>query len=316
MLDNNIPTISVIMSVYNEKVEWMHESINSILNQTFSDFEFIIINDNPTRIENSQLLEEYQKKDNRIIVLTNEQNIGLTKSLNKGIKIAKGKYIARMDADDISLPERFEKQIKVMENNPSIIVCGSKIKVFGERKNTYYMPIVEKSNDIKDLLIIRNGISHPSVLVRKDILIMNNIVYDENYIYTQDYKLWTDLYDLGDFHNIQEILLLYRTSKSHASYYALSQQNFLFISARKKYIDKILQSCNCNNIIDWNNITILTIKNIKKYNIPSRVIVILYLSLKKYTFKELFYFIFSFDFFKFSYRDNVSIVHRFLGVRK
>ena len=99
------------MSIYSEEEEWIRESIDSILNQTFSDFEFIIINDNPNRDKNNSLLTEYTRIDNRIIIITNEENIGLTKSLNKGLEIARGKYIARMDADDISLPTRFEKQV-------------------------------------------------------------------------------------------------------------------------------------------------------------------------------------------------------------
>ena len=93
--------LSVVMSIYKEPVEWMRQSIDSILNQTFTDFEFVIVNDNPIRSENRDILDEYSKKDFRIIVLSNDENIGLTKSLNKGLRISKGKYIARMDADDI-----------------------------------------------------------------------------------------------------------------------------------------------------------------------------------------------------------------------
>jgi glycosyltransferase involved in cell wall biosynthesis len=310
MLDNNIPIISVVMSVYNEKVEWMHESIDSILNQTFSDFEFIIINDNPSRIENSILLEEYRKKDNRIVVLTNEQNTGLTKSLNRGIKIAKGKYIARMDADDISLPARFEKQIKVMEDNPNIIVCGSKIKVFGERKNKYYLQIPEKSDDIKDLLIRRNCIAHSTVIIRNEILTTHNISYNEAYIYAQDYRLWCDLYNLGNFYNIQEILLLYRTSKYQISTHTKEKQAKFIILAQREYIKE--QYIN----IDWNNISISTIKNVKKLHVSNKIIEVLYLSLKKHNLKEWLYFVFSFDFFKFSFRANAVIMIRFFMLKR
>jgi glycosyltransferase involved in cell wall biosynthesis len=317
MTDSKTPLISVIMSVYNEKVEWMRESIDSILNQTFSDFEFIIINDNPTRVENSLLLEEYRRKDNRLIILINDQNIGLTKSLNKGIRIAKGKYIARMDADDISLQARFEKQIKVMENNPNIIVCGTKIKVFGELKNKYYLPVPETSNAIKDLLIRRSCIAHPTVLIRKNILIMNNTLYDENYVFAQDYKLWTDLWDFGDYYNIQETLLLYRSSRSHISSHALAQQSFFFYSARKEYVNNIIMKrYDYANTVDWDNITISTIRNMKRLNVSSKIIEVMYLSLKKYRIKEWLYFIFSFDFLRFSIRGNLSIIIRFLKIRK
>ena len=109
-----MPKLSVVMSVYNEPTEWITQSIDSILNQTFRDFEFIIINDNPEREENESLLNSYSQKDKRIVVIKNEQNLGLTKSLNIGINEAKGDYIVRMDADDYSFPERFEKQVQFM----------------------------------------------------------------------------------------------------------------------------------------------------------------------------------------------------------
>jgi hypothetical protein len=221
-----------------------------------------------------------------------------------------------MDADDISLPMRFEKQVKVMENNPNIIVCGSKIKMFGERKNKYYLQIPEKSDDIKNLLIRRNCISHPTVLIRKNVLIVNNILYDENYVFTQDYKLWTDLYNMGAYYNIQEILLLFRASKSHVSCRASAHQNFLFFSAQKEYISKILKYYNYTDNIDWDNITISTIKNVKTHHVSSNIIEVLYLSLKKHNIKEWFYLIFSCDFFKFPFRGNASIVIRFLRRHK
>ena len=101
--------VSVLMSVYSEPKEWLISSINSILNQSFSDFEFIIINDNPTRSINSIVLNYFAITDSRVKIFENKSNIGLTKSLNKGLKLTEGKYIARMDADDISLPDRFFK---------------------------------------------------------------------------------------------------------------------------------------------------------------------------------------------------------------
>lgn len=134
------PKVSVIMSVYKEPVEWLHESIDSILNQTFTDFEFIIICDNPSYDEGIALLYAYKEKDHRIVLIENEKNLGLTKSLNKGITVAKGDFIARMDADDISLPERFEKQMSLLEKHPEIGVCGSIIDYMGDRKGVKYYP--------------------------------------------------------------------------------------------------------------------------------------------------------------------------------
>ena len=175
-------TISVIMSIYSEKEEWIKESIDSILNQTFSDFEFIIINDNPNRDKNKSLLDKYAQIYNRIIVITNEENVCLTKSLNKGLKIDKGLFIARIDADDISLPTRFQKQVDFLEKNPEYIVCGTNIYYFGETKMFLYSDWIKLDNDaIKAQLIFNSCFAHPTVMIRRDILLNHNIFYYENY---------------------------------------------------------------------------------------------------------------------------------------
>ena len=128
-----MPKISVIMSVYSERVDWIRKSIDSILNQTYSDFEFIIVNDKPDKEENAQLLEEYAARDSRIKVLTNEENIGLTKSLNKAFALAEGEFIARMDADDMALPERFKIQLEFMNAHPEIIASGGSACIINEK---------------------------------------------------------------------------------------------------------------------------------------------------------------------------------------
>ena len=132
--------ISVVISVYKEPVEWLSQSIDSILHQTFSDFEFIIVCDNPAYEEGINTLKEYSKKDGRIRLIFNEGNIGLTKSLNKGLAIAQGEYIARMDVDDIAMTERFAKQLEYLDSHPEIGVCGSIIKYIGDRKGVKYYP--------------------------------------------------------------------------------------------------------------------------------------------------------------------------------
>ena len=122
-MNSGCPTISVIMSVYNTNKSFLAEAIESILNQTYPNFEFIIIDDNSTDGSLS-IIEQYMSKDDRIVLIKNKTNIGLTKSLNKGLKLAKGQYIARMDADDVSLPDRFKQQIEYMENNSHVTVIG------------------------------------------------------------------------------------------------------------------------------------------------------------------------------------------------
>ena len=146
------PKVSVIMSVYNSD-KFLSESIESILNQTFRDFEFIIINDCSTD-KSLDIIKKYSKNDNRIVLIENENNIGLTKSLNKGVKIAKGNYIARIDADDTALNNRFEVQYNFLEKNKNIFLVGG---------GTY--EIDYKGKIIRRFLRITN-----SYLLKKDLL--------------------------------------------------------------------------------------------------------------------------------------------------
>lgn len=209
-----MPKISVLMSVYNEPVDWMRQAIESILNQTYKDFEFIIVNDNPERVENQLVLNEYRDKDSRISVLCNDQNIGLTKSLNKGLRIAKGKYIARMDADDISLPKRFQMQFDYMEEHPEIIVLGTNIMYIGNRvpfKGNDSIKFTDSS--IKAQMLLVNCIAHSSVFIRKKVLTDNSIEYDEGYRQSQDYRMWELLRSYGKFAVLPARLLRYRVSE-------------------------------------------------------------------------------------------------------
>jgi len=201
------PIVSVIMSVYKEPIDWLKQSIDSILNQTFHDFEFIIICDNPAYTEVKTLLEEYRNKDERIVIIYNEENIGLTKSLNKGLEVSKGDFIARMDADDISVPKRLEKQIKFLSDHPEVGVCGSNISYFGSQKGENSYP--PSMDDVH--LFLESCFAHPTVLIRRQALGANR--YNEKCIVSQDYNLWVDLFEQGViFANIQEFLLNYRYS--------------------------------------------------------------------------------------------------------
>ena len=132
----NSPLVSVVMSVFVEPEKWLRNAIDSILTQTYSNLEFLIINDNYERMLNKRVLDEYAHTDKRIRIITNQSNQGLTKSLNKGISIAQGKYIARMDADDFSLPNRIERQVAFLELNSEVIVCGTNIAYFGMEERT------------------------------------------------------------------------------------------------------------------------------------------------------------------------------------
>ncbi len=230
--------VSVLMCAYNEPIKWLKESIYSILNQTYSNFEFIIVNDNPQSIELHDFLMTEAQKDARITIITNVENLGLTKSLNVGIKYCHGKYIARMDADDISLPQRLAKQVAFMESNPSVIVCGSRIKYFGQSSLFKSNTVFSRDIDIRGQMLLDSGFVHPSVVIRKEVLDINSIKYDENFRTSQDYKLWFDLSPYGDFANIEEVLLYYRLSSKQVSSVSSFNQSQARIEISKKFREK------------------------------------------------------------------------------
>ena len=206
--------ISVIMSVYNAE-KYLKEAVDSILNQTYKNFEFIIINDCSS--DNSLLiLQEYEKIHDNIILINNIQNLGLTKNLNLALKHANGKYIARMDADDISELDRFQKQVDFLESNTSIDILGTfskNINEKGEITGTRSTPITHK--DIMKILPKLSPLSHPTVMFRKDSLEKIGF-YNDKYKTSQDYDMWFRASRAGlKFYNIPEFLLKYRMNDDY-----------------------------------------------------------------------------------------------------
>ena len=202
-----MPKVTVLMSVYNGE-KYLREAMESILNQTFGDFEFLIINDASTDTSKEIILSY---ADLRIVYVENEINLGLTKSLNEGLKLVKGEYVARMDDDDISLPMRLEKQVQFMDNNPDVGVCGTWFKLFPSGE------LVERpvTNDEIRLHLFRdNALGHPTVMLRVEVLKWNNFYYNPEYTYAQDYELWTRLMQKTKMHNIPEVLLKYRVHET------------------------------------------------------------------------------------------------------
>ncbi|MGM0407327.1 MAG: glycosyltransferase [Bacteroidota bacterium] len=312
------PQISAVMSIYNEPEEWLKESIKSILNQTFTDFEFIIINDNPERQLNNTLLHEYQKKDSRIVIIKNETNIGLTKSLNKGLKRAKGKYIARMDGDDISRRNRFLTQFNFMENNPNIVVCGSWVQNIGNTKKKYRKHLKIKHLNIFNYFCIHSPFIHPTMFIRNDILKAHNITYNENFKRAQDYRFALDLIFVGQTANIPKVLLYYRNSPEQVSTFFSQDQVSNSKLIRRQFIQSFFNNVNYNKPVptDIDINFLIDIKHIKKH-LKTQIITnkttsndlktlnsikyISYLSLNRYSIKTLLHFIFSFDYFFYPY---------------
>lgn len=207
--------ISVLMSVYNEKICWIEEAIQSILKQTYKNIEFIIVIDNPFLDEEIKTyLEKIKNKDKRIRLIWNEKNIGLAESLNRGLKYAKGEYIARMDADDISLENRLEMQMNFLQDNKHDMVATNKINI-DEEGNVISKdpPIVKNPNK---MLKYGNMIVHSSVLVKTNVIKALNGY--RGFINSEDYDLWLRLNECGYSIGIMnEALLLYRIRQNSAS---------------------------------------------------------------------------------------------------
>ena len=216
------PRISVIMSVYNAQL-YLEEAIESILNQSFSDFEFLILDD--CSVDNSiNILSKFTSRDARVKVFKNKENLGLTKSLNKLILLSKGEFLARMDADDISLVDRFKEQINFFDTNPDIDIVGAfsqDISEIGEVIGERTVPVSHK--DIIALLPKLNPLSHPTVMMRTS-EIRKIGGYDERFRTSQDYHLWFKAIGNGyKINNIPKILFQYRMNDNYAS-----RKNFQF----------------------------------------------------------------------------------------
>jgi glycosyltransferase involved in cell wall biosynthesis len=200
-----MPKISVIMPDYNGG-KYLKEAVQSVLDQTYKDFEFIILDDGSTD-DSVEIVENFSDDRIKLVKLGHG---GIVSTLNEGLKISKGEYIIRSDADDVSLPERFEKLLVYIEENKQVGICGSwaisidsEASVIGEMK---YPPI--QNDKIKKNTLLHNPFIHPSVIFRKEkILVAGGY---KNFKHNEDYELWTRVLRKNFGHNIPEFLLKYR----------------------------------------------------------------------------------------------------------
>lgn len=220
------PLVSVILPCYNAE-KFIEASIASIISQTYSNLEIIAIDDSST--DNTfSILQILSKNDNRIKILHNEKNAGLVFSLNKGIVNAKGKYIARMDADDISLPQRIEKQIKFMEQHTDVALCGSGYLIINsENKETGKISLPSENEEIKAALLFTNAFAHPTVVIRKEILERCGL-YEEGLVPAEDYELWIRIAENYKIANIPAYLLKYRVHESNLTLTKKENQKHAF----------------------------------------------------------------------------------------
>lgn len=233
------PSITVLMPVYNAG-QYIKEAIDSVLSQTFKDFEFLILNDGS--IDNSnEIIQEY--KDERIRYEVFQHDFLTT--LNNGIDLSKGKYIARMDADDIMMPDRLAVQFDFMEKHSDIVACGSYISFIENEQNILERPI--SPNEVFESLMLFCPIANPSSMIRRKVIIDHHIRYNPNYLYAEDYKFWTELAKYGKIANIPLVLLKYRISAVQVSLTHRNQQAELSEKISREMISYCLSKIKIND---------------------------------------------------------------------
>jgi glycosyltransferase involved in cell wall biosynthesis len=215
MIEYNEPAlITVLMPVYNAE-KYLKEAIESILNQSYTNFEFLIINDG-SEDRSEDIILSY--RDDRICYFRNEKNSGIVQTLNRGIAFCKGKYIARMDADDISEPTRLKKQLDFMEKNLDYGLIGSQAYLIDEKSCITGELIYPVAFDkILFNLMLHNVFIHPTVFIRTSIFRTFNILFSENYKHAEDYKLWTQFGCVTKMLNLEDKLIKYRIHNEQIS---------------------------------------------------------------------------------------------------
>lgn len=258
-----VPKVTVLMSVYNGE-KYLREAIDSILHQTYTNFEFLIIDDASTDTT-PEILHQYS--DPRIRLVKNENNLGLTKSLNKGLALANGEYIARMDADDICMPERFEKQLNYFDRNPETDVLGTGFKIFNandECTGEKFFPEKVTTSDFSQ----ENQLIHGSVMVKKSVIIDVG-GYNEYFQYVQDYELWLRVSKKYQIRNIPAILyklryhgdnIAFTKKEKSAQYHILAKKlasgeisNEIFHNLDVVDMKKLIHIMNKNDLIFFHN---------------------------------------------------------------
>ena len=230
-----IKKVSILLCAYNAEA-FIAEAIESTLAQTFYDYEFIIINDGST--DNTlNIIKSFS--DERIKVSSKEHNY--IASLNWGLKLCQGEYIARMDADDIMEPSRLDKQVELMDSNPGIAVCCSLAQAFGKVNNIMGGMVREEVHNSHLLFLLGNFIIHPTSMIRRKFLTDHRLYY-KDYPYAEDFKLWTDIARYGGrFFVIPQILLRYRHTDIQVSHVHNQEQNESRLLIQQEIIEKEFQ---------------------------------------------------------------------------
>lgn len=207
-----MPKVSVLFPVYNTDEKYLREAVQSVLNQTFKDFEFIILNDASTDPNVEKVVKSYD--DPRIRYYKNDKNLGISPTRNKLLELARGEYLAIMDHDDVSLPERFEKQVAFLDGHDEYGVVGCRVRIIPSGRIPHYPT---ESGDIKLSLMRSCAVFHSACMIRASVLKQNRLCYESAYSPSEDYALFCRLIPSTEFYNIPEVLFHYRQHKTNTS---------------------------------------------------------------------------------------------------
>jgi len=228
------PKVSVLMPNYNCE-KYLPEAIESILNQSFTDFEFIIVDDGSSD-RSWEIIQEYAARDKRIVAVKNKENLKICKTLNKGIELAKWEYIARMDSDDISVVDRFTKQVIFLDNNPEVWIVWGTMKIINEDwEKTWERSYNLTDTEIRSKLFRYSPFCHPVVMIRKSVL-EKSWWYDDSLVYSEDYDLYFRLWMYWNFANLPDTLIHYRMFSWNSTTKKLKQMERWTIYIRKKAV--------------------------------------------------------------------------------
>ena len=230
--------VSVVMAVHNEQPSYLQQSFASIFRQTYPEMELIVVDD-ASDDKCQEVIRDLCKNKDNVKVVRNETNQGLTKSLNRGIELAEGEFIARMDADDVSMIDRIEKQVGYLHSHPDIDFVGTGVVSFGT-ENIFMSPAFGFNNDDAQCnLFFSSTLCHPSVLRRKVFLDRHNLRYDENIKKGQDYDLWERASVYGKIAVMSDVLLFYRIHDSQITNKNRADQDSSADKVRKRRLSRI-----------------------------------------------------------------------------
>ena len=230
-----MPKVSVIMPAYNAQA-YIKEAMDSILEQSFSDLELIVIND-CSADGTEAVIQSYS--DPRIVYLKNEKNSGVAVTLNRGLAVARGEYIARMDSDDISMPERLEKQVRFLDTHPDYAICGSSLRIFGQGRREGAFPYPETDGDIRANMVFNSPFAHPSIMMRGEMLNQCGRYYDVKFEKAEDYELWCRLLEQGRGYNFPQPLLRYRHHGKQIRTANAAEQKEAVLRLRRRTVERL-----------------------------------------------------------------------------